>query len=317
MKTQLRRWRLSDAGELAAILSNKNILNNLRDGLPCPYTKKDAEDYINTMLSSDPNDTFAYAITLGDKAIGSIGVFRQGNIHSRTAELGYYLAEEYWGQGIMSDSIKQICAIVFDNSDIVRIFAEPFSSNTGSCRALEKAGFTYEGTLRHNAYKNGRIEDMRMYSATKLKEPYYVRRLCAGEITQALNLAWEVFLKFEAPEYSDEGVKEFKKALGLIQMLRQVKFYGAFDKAELIGTLAIRDGYHISLFFVNEKYHRKGVGKKLFETMKNDSDAQCFTVNSSPYAVEVYSRLGFIKTDCEKTTNGIRYTPMKYIKNSK
>lgn len=317
MKTELRHWRISDAENLSAVLSNKNVLNNLRDGLPFPYTKKDAEDYINAMLSSDLNDTFAYAITLDDKAIGSIGVFRQGNIHSRTAELGYYLAEEYWGQGIMSDSIKQICAIVFDSSDIVRIFAEPFSSNTGSCRTLEKAGFTYEGTLRHNAYKNGRLEDMRMYSVTKVKEPYYVRRLCADETPEALDLAWEVFLKFEAPEYSDEGIAEFKNTIDNAQKLRLMKFYGAFDNDELVGTLAMRDGNHISLFFVNEKYHRKGVGKKLFETMKNDYDIKAFTVNSSPYAVEIYSKLGFIKTDCEKITNGIRYTPMKYIKNSK
>ena len=317
MKTELRHWRISDAEKLAAILSNKNVLNNLRDGLPCPYTKKDGEDYINAMLSSDPNYTFAYAITHSDKAIGSIGVFRQGNIHSRTAELGYYLAEEYWGKGIMSESVRKICDIVFDKTDIVRIFAEPFASNTGSCKVLEKAGFTYEGTLRFNAYKNGRLEDMRLYSLTKVKEPFYVRRLSADEIPQALRLAWNVFLKFEAPEYSDEGIAEFKSTIDNAQKVRLMKFYGAFDNDELVGTLATRDVNHISLFFVKESYHHKGIGKKLFETMKNDYDKHDFTVNSSPYAVEIYERLGFQKTECEQITNGIRYTPMKHIKNSK
>ena len=96
-----------------------------------------------------------------------------------------------------------------------------------------------------------------------------------------------------------------------------MKFYGAFDNDELVGTLAMRDVNHISLFFVKESYHRKGIGKKLFETMKNDYDKHDFTVNSSPYAVEIYERLGFQKTDCEQITNGIRYTPMRYIKNSK
>ena len=98
MKYELRKWRLSDAKELAAALNNKRILNNLRDGLPFPYTEKDAAAYITAMRSADENDTFAYAITAENHVIGSIGAFRQGNIHRQTAELGYYLAEEYWGQ---------------------------------------------------------------------------------------------------------------------------------------------------------------------------------------------------------------------------
>ena len=90
----LRKWRLSDAKDLAAALNNEKILNNLRDGLPFPYTEKDAADYITAMLSADENNTFAYAITIDDRAIGSIGAFRQGNIHRQTAELGYYLGRK-------------------------------------------------------------------------------------------------------------------------------------------------------------------------------------------------------------------------------
>ena len=116
------------------------------------------------MLSADENETFAFGITVDDKAVGSIGVFRQDNIHRQTAELGYYIAEEYWGLGIITEAIEQICAYVFCNSDIIRIFAEPFAYNAASCRALEKAGFQFEGTLRSNAEKNGEVIDMKMYS---------------------------------------------------------------------------------------------------------------------------------------------------------
>ena len=77
---------------------------------------------------------------------------------------GYYIAEEYWGKGIMTDAVKQICEYVFKNSDILRIYAEPFAYNIGSCRVLEKTGFQYEGTLRNNAVKNGKVIDMKMYS---------------------------------------------------------------------------------------------------------------------------------------------------------
>ena len=164
MNCIIRKWKLTDAKDIAVALSNKKIQDNLRDGLPYPYSEQDGIDFISSMLSANEDETFAFAITLDDKAIGSIGVFRQQNIHRQTAEMGYYIAEEYWEKGIMTDAVKQICEYVFKNSDILRIYAEPFAYNTGSGRVLEKAGFQYEGTLRNNAVKNGKVIDMKMYS---------------------------------------------------------------------------------------------------------------------------------------------------------
>lgn len=169
MNCRIRKWELSDAKDLAIALSNKKIQNNLRDGLPYPYTEKDGADFISAMLSADENDTFAFAIMADNKVVGSIGVFRQGNIHRLTAELGYYVAEEYWGKGIMTKAVKQICEYVFGKSDIIRIYAEPFAYNIASCRVLEKVGFQYEGTLRCNAVKNGKVIDMKMYSLLKIE----------------------------------------------------------------------------------------------------------------------------------------------------
>lgn len=121
---------------MAAAVNNKKVLDNLRDGLPYPYQEKDAEEYIQAMLSQDSDSTYAFAVTAEGKVVGSIGAFRCGNIHSKTAEMGYYIAE-------------------------------PFAYNTASCRVLEKAGFQYEGTLRKNAVKNGRVLDMKMYALVK------------------------------------------------------------------------------------------------------------------------------------------------------
>ena len=167
MKCRIRKWELSDAKDLAVALSNKKVQDNLRDGLPYPYTEQDGKDFISAMLSADENETFAFAITVDNMVIGSIGIFRQGNIHRQTAELGYYIAEEYWGKGIMTEAVRQICEYVFRESDIIRIYAEPFVYNIASCRVLEKAGFQYEGTLRSNAVKNGKVMDMKMYSLLK------------------------------------------------------------------------------------------------------------------------------------------------------
>ena len=164
MICKIRKWKLSDAKDLAIALSNRKVQDNLRDGLPYPYTEKDGKDYISDMLSANEDDTFAFAVTADNKVVGSIGVFRQGNIHRQTAELGYYVAEEYWSRGIMTEAVKQICEYVFSKSDILRIYAEPFAYNIASCRVLEKAGFQYEGTLRSNAVKNGEVIDMKMYS---------------------------------------------------------------------------------------------------------------------------------------------------------
>lgn len=167
MIVKIRKWELSDANEISVALSNTRVQDNLRDGLPYPYTEQDGVNYISAMLSADENETFAFAIIADGKMIGSIGVFRQGNIHRQTAELGYYIAEEYWGRGIMTAAVKQICEYVFGKSDIIRIYAEPFVYNIASCRVLEKAGFQYEGTLRSNAVKNGKVIDMNMYSLLK------------------------------------------------------------------------------------------------------------------------------------------------------
>lgn len=167
MRTTLRKWAVADANQLAVALNNKKILDNLRDGLPFPYTIADAKGYIKAMQDSDANNTFAYAITDGDRVIGSIGVFRKDNIHFRTAELGYYIAEPDWGQGHGTRAVKQICELVFETTDIIRIFAEPFARNLGSCRILEKAGFQLEGLLRKNAIKNGQAEDMKLYALVR------------------------------------------------------------------------------------------------------------------------------------------------------
>lgn len=167
MDCKIRKWKIEDANNLAEALNNKKILVNLRDGLPYPYTADDAKEYIKAMLSADENTAYAFAITVNDKAIGSIGAFRRENIHFRTAEIGYYVAEEYWGKGIGTSALKQTCKYIFDNTDIIRIFAEPFAYNIGSCRILEKSGFIYEGTMRKNAVKNGVVLDMKLYSNIK------------------------------------------------------------------------------------------------------------------------------------------------------
>ncbi|GHU52974.1 N-acetyltransferase [Clostridia bacterium] len=164
--TKIKKWQAEDASALAKAINNKAVLDNLRDGIPFPHSEKDSAEYIEAMTSADPNNTFAFAITLNDEVIGSIGAFRGVNIHNRTAEIGYYIAQEHWGKGITTQAVRLLCDYIFENTNIIRLYAEPFAHNIASCKVLEKAGFTYEGTLHSNAVKNGKVIDMKMYSFT-------------------------------------------------------------------------------------------------------------------------------------------------------
>ena len=140
-----------------------------------------------------------------------------------------------------------------------------------------------------------------------------IREIKKGEIGKAVDLIWETFLKFEAPDYQKEGVESFRIFIEDDKSLSQLTFFGAYDSDALIGAAAIRpDEGHICLFFVKDSRHRQGVGRALWEHMLKECKCRAFTVNSSPYAVGFYHRLGFADTAKEQLCDGIRFTPMRY-----
>ncbi|MCQ2355148.1 MAG: GNAT family N-acetyltransferase [Clostridia bacterium] len=122
-----------------------------------------------------------------------------------------------------------------------------------------------------------------------------------------------MFSKYESPDYSAEGTEEFRKCLHDEKYLAGIEYYGAFDRNTLVGTVGIRrENCHICFFFVDGKYHRLGIGTRLFEYLKIDYPDKTITLNSSPYGLPFYGSLGFAETESEQTVNGIRFTPMKY-----
>ena len=133
------------------------------------------------------------------------------------------------------------------------------------------------------------------------------------EIQKALELIWETFLRFEAPDYSEEGIKSFKDFIDDEAMVNTLEFFGAYEDGMLRGVIATNENRkHICCFFVKAEFHRQGTGRKLWEYVLENSGHRLFTVNSSPYAVPVYHKLGFADTARERVEDGIRYTPMKY-----
>ena len=165
LNLELRPFTIDDAPSIAKYANNENIEKWLRDGFPHPYTLEDAIEFIEPLVDMESPNIFA--VSLDGEAIGSLGVFFQENVYKKSAEIGYWLGEPFWGRGIMSSSIKFLTKYLFSTYDLVRIFSEPYSDNTASKKALEKAGYKYEGTKRMAVYKHGNFHDSCLYAAIK------------------------------------------------------------------------------------------------------------------------------------------------------
>lgn len=164
MEFVLRPWRENDIISVAKHADNKKIADNLRDAFPHPYRYEDAAAYVRSCLDAPEERQYVRAIEVNGEAVGSIGIFLGEDVCCKSAEIGYWLAEEYWGNGIMSRAIRLLCDEAFARYDLVRIYAQPFAHNIGSKRALQKAGFELEGVLRRSIYKNGKVFDSCMYA---------------------------------------------------------------------------------------------------------------------------------------------------------
>lgn len=169
----LRPWSIKDAAQLTVIANNKNIACNLRDGFPFPYSLQDARNWLSMiLLENDPHRFFA--IISDGKLAGSIGIVTKSDIYRKNVEIGYFLSEEFWGKGIATKAIKAVTSYAFKDFDIVRVYAEPYADNPGSRRALEKAGFTLEATLKRNVIKNGIIKNSCIYSVLREDFKFYI-----------------------------------------------------------------------------------------------------------------------------------------------
>jgi RimJ/RimL family protein N-acetyltransferase len=165
MDFKLRKWETSDASALAQYANNPKIANQLTDGFPHPYTIDNAKKFIEMARSHDPQQIFA--IEINGEACGGIGLHPKDDIMVKNAELGYWLAEPYWGNGVVSRAIEQIVEYGFNTFDITRIYARPFGTNLASQRVLQKAGFELEARFKKTVYKNGRFEDELYYAVRK------------------------------------------------------------------------------------------------------------------------------------------------------
>lgn len=151
---------------------------------------------------------------------------------------------------------------------------------------------------------------------------YQIRSAYRDEWEDAMTLAWRTFLKFEADVYTPEGVRNFENfitdsTLHRMFVMGAYQMFVALDGKKIVGMITLRSNAHISLLFVDEKYHKQGIGRALIQYLANylltEVQVSRVTVNASPYGVGFYHKLGFRDLRPQEQKDGIIYTPMEFV----
>ncbi|MDD5543031.1 MAG: GNAT family N-acetyltransferase [Acidobacteriia bacterium] len=161
----IRSWQLTDAGSVAKQANSRKIWRNVRDAFPFPYTIGNAKEWIRIARADVPETHFA--IEVHREAVGGIGVRLKEDVYRCTAEIGYWLGESYWGQGIVTEAVRALTDFAFANLGVWRVYADVFEWNPASMRVLEKAGYICEGRLRKNVIKDGQVIDALLYAKVR------------------------------------------------------------------------------------------------------------------------------------------------------
>ena len=162
----IRNWRLDDAESLAKHANNRNVWLRLRDRFPHPYGIDDPNEFLKRATTKEGREK-VYCIEIDGAAVGGIGLIMGEDVYRHTAEFGYWLSEDFWGRGIMTEAVTAFVDYCFANFQLNRIHAAAYANNPASARVLEKAGLILEGRLRKSVYKDGKILDSLLYAKTK------------------------------------------------------------------------------------------------------------------------------------------------------
>ncbi len=163
----VRSWEWRDRDAIVRYANNRKVSINLRDRFPYPYTARDARNWLDVVVDSKPETNFA--IDVAAEAVGGIGFTPQHDVERRSAEIGYWLGEPFWGRGIATEALITVTEYAFANFDLCRLYAHVFDWNAASARVLEKAGYEFEGRLKNSVTKDGQTIDQLMYAIIREK----------------------------------------------------------------------------------------------------------------------------------------------------
>lgn len=160
---QLREFTHDDIPSLVNILNSPDVVKYLSSKIPFPYTKADAQWWVNTGSKAG----IVRAIVVNQQLVGCIGAEPGMFEYKRSAEVGYWIDQTYWGKGIATHALTEFVPHVFRTTDIVRLFASVFSSNQASMHVLANCGFELEAVLHKAFYKDGNFYDNHLFSIIK------------------------------------------------------------------------------------------------------------------------------------------------------
>ena len=158
---KLRVLELTDSAQMATLLNNKNIWDNLRDFIPFPYHQSDAVAFIKLTKENEPRQNLG--IEYNGVLCGEIGLNVQHDVYKKSAEIGYWLGEPYWGKGIMTEAVRLITNYGFEELNLVRIYTGIFEFNKASMHVLEKNGYRKEAIFKKAIFKNDKIWNEHRY----------------------------------------------------------------------------------------------------------------------------------------------------------
>ena len=157
----LRKLKLSDTMQIAKLANNRNVWNSLRDYIPFPYSKSDAESFIHLTLVQDPQQSFG--IEYKNELCGIISVILQKDAYKKSAEIGYWIGEPFWRKGIATKAVRLITDYGLQKLNLIRMYAGVFENNTASMLVLEKNGYRKESISKKAIIKNDTILDEHRY----------------------------------------------------------------------------------------------------------------------------------------------------------
>jgi RimJ/RimL family protein N-acetyltransferase len=164
-KSVLRAWKPGDEPSLVRHANNRTIWRNLRDAFPQPYTLADAKRWIEV---ANPATTITnFAIIVDGAAVGAIGLVLREDVFRRSAEIGYWLGEAFWGRGIVTEAVRAVTDYAFETFDLCRVYAGVFEWNPASMRVLEKAGYEFECRMKKSVTKDGETIDEFIYAIVR------------------------------------------------------------------------------------------------------------------------------------------------------
>ena len=306
---EIKEYNETYVGQISTIITRNLLEVNIKD-YGMEKVQEMAKDFtVEKLKDSLKNRKKVFVAIKDNEVVGTAGIDVSWYNPDEYYILTVFVKPENHGEGIGRLLIKAIEDYAIHSNFKKLIIPASITAH----EFYYKLGYRYKDNQKV-------LNEENMYLMEKTFHLTY-KKIEKEELQNTLNLVRIVFDEFEAPYYSEEGIISFYKFIDINNMSEQYSngslyFYGCFVNNIIVGMIAVKDFVHISLLFVDKQYHKQGIARTLFDDVmkickEKNSSLKTVTVNSSPYAIRFYHKLGFTDISSERTVDGIKFTPMR------